>query len=94
MKKIMTEELIIKNGEKDIYGKIYRPEGNGKFPAVILSHGYNGIHSDFTKECQYFAKNGYIAYAYDFCDTGNVCPLAKMYTLGNKFISESGKLFL
>lgn len=65
--KVMTEELIIKNGEKDIYGKIYRPEGNGKFPAVILSHGYNGIHSDFTKECQYFAKNGYIAYAYDFC---------------------------
>ena len=25
-------------------------------------------------------------YLYDFCDTGNVCPLAKMYTLGNKFI--------
>ena len=25
-------------------------------------------------------------YMYDFCDTGNVCPLAKMYTLGNKFI--------
>lgn len=63
----MTEELIIKNGEKSIYGKIYRPEGDGKFPAVILSHGYNGAHSDFTKECEFFAKNGYIAYAYDFC---------------------------
>ena len=25
-------------------------------------------------------------YAYDFCDTGQVCPLAKMYTLGSGFI--------
>lgn len=25
-------------------------------------------------------------YAYDFCDTGMVCPLAKMYTLGSGFI--------
>ena len=24
-------------------------------------------------------------YAYDFCDTGMVCPLAKMYTLGSSF---------
>ena len=25
-------------------------------------------------------------YAYDFCDTGRVCPMAKMYTLGHDFI--------
>ncbi len=25
-------------------------------------------------------------FVYDFCDTGKVCPLAKMYTLGNGFI--------
>ena len=25
-------------------------------------------------------------YAYDFCDTGRVCPLQKMYTLGHDFI--------
>jgi tryptophan synthase beta chain len=25
-------------------------------------------------------------FAYDFCDTGHVCPLAKMYTLGSNFI--------
>ena len=34
-------------------------------------------------------------YAYDFCDTGKVCPLAKMYTLGSGFIpsaSHSGGL--
>lgn len=28
-------------------------------------------------------------FAYDFCDTGKVCPLSKMYTLGNGFIPSS-----
>jgi len=28
-------------------------------------------------------------YAYDFCDTGKVCPLCKMYTLGSGFIPSS-----
>ena len=25
-------------------------------------------------------------YAYDFCDTGKICPLAKMYTIGSNYI--------
>lgn len=29
------------------------------------------------------------SYAYDFCDTGKVCPLAKMYTLGSGFIPSA-----
>ena len=28
-------------------------------------------------------------YAYDFCDTGKVCPLQKMYTLGSNFIPSA-----
>jgi len=28
-------------------------------------------------------------YAYDFCDTGKVCPLTKMYTLGSGFIPSA-----
>lgn len=28
-------------------------------------------------------------YAYDFCDTGMVCPLSKMYTLGSGFIPSA-----
>ncbi|MBQ3334004.1 MAG: TrpB-like pyridoxal phosphate-dependent enzyme [Eubacteriaceae bacterium] len=28
-------------------------------------------------------------YAYDFCDTGMVCPMAKMYTLGHDFIPSA-----
>ena len=28
-------------------------------------------------------------YVYDFCDTGKVCPMAKMYTLGSGFIPSA-----
>ena len=28
-------------------------------------------------------------FAYDFCDTGHICPLAKMYTLGSEFIPSA-----
>ena len=28
-------------------------------------------------------------YAYDFCDTGKICPLSKMYTLGSNFIPSA-----
>ncbi|MCF0106304.1 MAG: TrpB-like pyridoxal phosphate-dependent enzyme [Holdemanella sp.] len=28
-------------------------------------------------------------FAYDFCDTGMICPLAKMYTLGSSFMPSS-----
>jgi len=63
---VVMEELIITEGEKEIYGKLYRPKEEGSYPAVILSHGYNGCNTDFVSECKYFASNGYIAYTFDF----------------------------
>ena len=36
--------------------------------------------------CPSFTRGKYV---YDFCDTGNICPLAKMYTLGNGFIPSA-----
>lgn len=35
------------------------------------------------KSCPSLTRGQYV---YDFCDTGKVCPLAKMYTLGSGFI--------
>lgn len=36
--------------------------------------------------CPSFTKG---KFAYDFCDTGMICPLAKMYTLGSGFIPSA-----
>ncbi len=64
----ITEKVTyVTKGDKKIYGKLYAPVGTGDFPAIILAHGFNGIADDFVNECRYYAKNGYIAYAYDFC---------------------------
>ena len=35
------------------------------------------------ESCPSFTRG---VYAYDYCDTGMICPLAKMYTLGSNFI--------
>ncbi|MEG0640533.1 MAG: TrpB-like pyridoxal phosphate-dependent enzyme, partial [Clostridia bacterium] len=38
------------------------------------------------KSCPSFTRG---QFAYDYCDTGMVCPLAKMYTLGSGFIPSA-----
>lgn len=63
---IDIKELIIKENGKEIYGKIYTPKGEGTYPVIIISHGYNGCHTDFVNECKYYAENGFIAYTFDF----------------------------
>ncbi len=53
--------------EISLFGQICAPKEKGKFPAVILSHGFNGHYTDFPTECGAFAKRGYVCYAFDFC---------------------------
>ena len=43
-----------------IYGELYRPVGEGLFPGVIISHGYNA-NSDYAKGiAQLYAENGIV----------------------------------
>ncbi len=67
--KVMVDvkELTIEANGRQIYGKLYVPTEGEKHPAIIMSHGYNGCHADFAKEASYYAKNGYVAYTFDFC---------------------------
>lgn len=37
------------------------------YPAVILSHGYNGHQTDFARACEYFANTGIACAALTFC---------------------------
>lgn len=67
MYEIKSAERIIRAGEKAIYGRIWYPATDGKRPAVILSHGYNGCHTDYDADCRLLAQNGFIAYSFDFC---------------------------
>ncbi len=90
---INIEEFCVENPtyQRRIYGKIYYPIGPGKFPAVILSHGFNGSHQDFEMECACYAMNGFIAYAYDFCG-GSVAGKSDGATTDMTIFSEKSDL--
>ena len=55
-------------------GEMLRGEANYKIIAVEPA------------SCPSFTRG---KFAYDFCDTGHICPLAKMYTLGSTFIPSA-----
>ncbi len=55
-------------------GEMLRGEANYKVIAVEPA------------SCPSFTRG---KFAYDFCDTGMICPLAKMYTLGSQFIPSA-----
>ncbi len=61
------EKYTINYADKAVHGTLFCPSNERKSPAVIFSHGYNGIGSDFTRECEAFAENGFVSYAFDFC---------------------------
>ena len=55
-----------KNGDIAFSANIYKPEGNGPFPAVIMVHGSKNHTKDFyTEYSEYFADNGIVTLNYD-----------------------------
>ena len=56
------------------FGEILRGEADYKIIGVEPS------------SCPSFTRG---KFAYDFCDTGMICPLAKMYTLGSQFMPSA-----
>ena len=60
-------EYPVTNGELSIYGVLYLPEGDGPFPTVIMSHGFNGSESSWTFTANSLASSGFACYAFDFC---------------------------
>lgn len=60
------------NGEKNIYGKFYYPEGFDeaeKYPTFILCHGLNSSVKALEKSKwhEMLSQAGYVVYAFDFC---------------------------
>lgn len=88
---IRTEEKTVQVGEKCIFGRIWYPAGPGRHPAIILSHGYNGCHTDFDWECQFFAQNGVLAYSFDFCG-GSVRSRSSGQSTGMTLFTEKDDL--
>ena len=85
-----TEFKLPENGRK-LYGVMIEPEGEGKFPTVIFSHGYNGSGWDFLWLGEYLAKQGVAALCYDFCG-GSVNSRSSMATTDMTIFTEKEDL--
>ena len=67
MGEIVIKDFVIQANDREIYGKLHYPADEGVYPAIIMSHGYNGCHGDFPYESLHLAKSGYVVCTYDFC---------------------------
>ena len=63
-----SEELMLKSGDKNVYGVICKPDtGKEKNPAIIMCHGFNTNADMLEGYAESAAKAGYVAYRFDFC---------------------------
>lgn len=61
------EELWIKNGARNIYGVLSRPDNaNKKHPVAIIAHGFNGSHAFGKGYFKTLNDLGYMCYTFDF----------------------------
>ncbi len=65
--KYRVEEKWCLDGDKQIFGLSYIPEGEGKYPLVIFSHELGNNHEAGIRYAERLAENGYAAYVFDFC---------------------------
>ena len=68
-----SEEIWIKNGDRNIYGVVNIPvDGKKKHPIAIVAHGFNGTHYYGKNYFEPFANLGYACYTFDFpCGSAN-----------------------
>lgn len=72
MGKYQIKEILCEREGMSIYGQSYIPgDGNGKYPTVIMGHGFTGTYRDNANYAAYLAENGYAAYVFDFCGGSN-----------------------
>lgn len=75
------EEIYAKRDKLKIHGKVYRPEGEGPFPVVVLSGGL-GAHLDEDKDIAIeLARNGIAGVCFNFAETATLGGLTNFSVL-------------
>lgn len=64
---MQIENITISHHNRTVDAAYYKPDGEGSFPLVIFSHGYNGHKDDVAPSAKYFAKSGIGAVCLTFC---------------------------
>lgn len=86
------EELWIKNGERNIYGIISRPDTKAKRQGVaIIAHGFNGTHHSGMTYFELFNSLGYQCYTFDF-PSGSIYSRSNNDTMKMSILNEQSDL--
>ena len=64
------ESFTCNRGALTIRGCLLRPEGTGRMPAAIISHGFASSTRFTGKYAKRFADAGYVTVCFDFCGSG------------------------
>lgn len=67
------KEFFCERSGLRIRGMQYFPvdfDADGKYPPVIVSHGFTGNYTDTADCCREFARMGYVAFGFSFCGGG------------------------
>jgi len=66
---VSTRDVTFYSDESPCYGRLFLPDGfdtEGKTAAVVLGHGFGGMHHGIDKFAAYFASRGLVAMTIDY----------------------------
>ena len=87
-----SEELWIKNGNRNIYGILNMPkDGRLKHPVAIIAHGFNGTHHYGRNYFRPLEALGYACYTFDF-PCGSVNSKSDPNTMNMSVVDEQRDL--
>jgi carboxymethylenebutenolidase len=65
VKAIGPQSVSFASGTERVRGVLYRPQGAGSFPAIVIIHEWWGLNDWVKQQAQMFAEHGYVALAVD-----------------------------
>lgn len=71
---ITSEDIVVKNGSRDVPATTVLPEGEGPFPLIVINHGFAGSRNEgggFTRLAEIMAKKGLASIRMDFAGCGD-----------------------
>jgi carboxymethylenebutenolidase len=74
---IGPENVSFQSGSERVHGVLYRPQGAGSFPAIVIIHEWWGLNDWVKQQAQMFAEHGYVTLAVDLY-RGQVATDAEM----------------
>jgi carboxymethylenebutenolidase len=59
------QSVSFSSGAETVHGILYRPQGVGPFPAIVVIHEWWGLNDWVKQQAQTFAEHGYVTLAVD-----------------------------